>query len=211
MDAAKVLAGLKASKDSLSCWLVFASSSGSARFTFGEWTPVETTSLAMLIGIVSISVLMLGLTIVALMKYARGSPFAMVPLTQPGPFAVALPPVPVHGPIEVWIRYSVAFPFFKPLGQPTSKVFGLVLEIVADGEKLAFGHGGTHPQGLLEFEGMSHRMTLFAPGSSTTPTRYTASVLVKRMPACPRTLQGAVYVVNGTMLNGAQIYLEKKG
>lgn len=137
----------------------------------------------------------------------RTPPYAAVQLAQ-GPFALQVPPN-VVGPVEVWIRYEVAFPFSKPSGGSTDPTFGLVLELVMDGHKIALGHGGRHPRGMPELEGIMHYMTSFTPGSDTTPTRYTASVIVKKLPQCPRTITGAVHGVSGTVVESVRITLEK--
>ena len=165
---------------------------------------MDTTPLALLIGGVSVFLIIAVVTLA--IGGRRGPTIAGASLSQPGPFVFQ--PAPVQGSVKIWLRYSVSFPFERPSGQQTSRAFCLVVELVADGHKMTLGHGGRHPKDALEFEGLSHHMTSFRPGNATTPTRHTATVLVKRLPACPRLLQGAVYVGQGTILNDATITME---
>jgi len=159
---------------------------------------MATTPLALLIGGVSVFLIV---AVIVLMRVARRGPtIAAASLSQPGPFV--LQPAPVQGSVKIWLRYSVSFPFERPFGQRSSRVFCLVVDLVADGHKMRFGHGGRHPRDALEFEGTTHYMTTFSPGN------YTATVLVKRLPACPQLLQGAVHVGQGTTLNDATITME---
>ncbi|WP_437916392.1 hypothetical protein WME73_17325 [Sorangium sp. So ce302] len=114
--------------------------------------------------IAAVALLAVGLYL-AHSRLGAGKPdIASATLHGAGPFTltVAAPPA---GPVDLFIRYAVAFPFFKPSGGPTSRTFGLIVELVADGQVLTFGHGGTHPAGLLEFEGLAHYMTSFRPGN----------------------------------------------
>ena len=172
---------------------------------------MDAIDLSLLLGVASLSVLLVVVVLVQVLRYAmRGPPIATVSLNQPGPFDFPLPPAQLEGPAELWIRYSVTFPSRRVWGQKRRPAFGLVLEIAVDGQKLVFGHGGTHPDGLLDFEGTTHWMTSFSTGQPTNMGRYTASVLVKRLSTCPRTLQGVVYVGNGTMLNAAELTLVKR-
>jgi hypothetical protein len=138
-------------------------------------------------------------------RLGAGKPvIASATLHGAGPFTltVAAPPA---GSADLFIRYAVAFPFFKPSGGPTSRTFGLIVELAADGQVLTFGHGGTHPPGLLEFEGLAHYT--FRPGNAGEPTRYTASVLVKSFSSCPRALSGVVRTAEGTTLATATLTL----
>ncbi|WP_437870445.1 hypothetical protein [Sorangium sp. So ce363] len=156
--------------------------------------------------IAAVALLAVGLYL-AHSRLGAGKPdIASATLHGAGPFTltVAAPPA---GPVDLFIRYAVAFPFFKPSGGPTSRTFGLIVELVADGQVLTFGHGGTHPAGLLEFEGLAHYMTSFRPGNPGEPTRYTASVLVKSFSSCPRTLSGVVRTAEGTTLATATLTL----
>lgn len=149
-----------------------------------------------------------GLLVVLVFRGAGRRTVAGLSFTQPGPFFLALPTVG-DGPAELWLRYTVEFPYQKPFGGQVSKVFCLVLELELDGKTIVFGHGGRAPQGLLEFEGLVHYATRFSPGSPTTNTSYQASVLVKRLPKCPPKLQGSLRAENGTTLTQAQLTLRR--
>lgn len=147
-------------------------------------------------------------TAIVLVRFAnRSPPIASASVAPTGRFGLQLPPV--QGPVEVWIRYTVTFPFHKPFGLETSKTFCLVLDLAADGQRMVFGHGGRHPAGLLEVEGIAQYMTSFSPGSESRPSRYTATTMVKRLSHCPRLLEGMVQTDHGTVLVDAQIHVEK--
>jgi hypothetical protein len=115
----------------------------------------------------------------------------------------------VTGPVELWVRFSVAFPYLKPSGHPMDRTFGLVVDLTIDGGRQVFGHGGRHPQGLREFEGVVHYMTNLTPGSAASPTRFTATTMIKALPACPRTLGGTITTTSGTALVEAHVLLER--
>jgi hypothetical protein len=146
--------------------------------------------------------------IIALARTSQPPAIAVAPLlTQPGPFAFAVPLV--QGGVEVWIRYAVAFPYSPQPGAQPHRYFCLVLELLVDGQRLVLGHGGTHPPDTENFEGLIHHDMSWSPGSETTPSRYSATVLVKRFPVCPRSLSGVLHVAKGTMLQHAQVSLSK--
>jgi hypothetical protein len=145
----------------------------------------------------------LGFVALKLLSAAKRTTVAGVTLTRPGAFSLAVPAV--TGPAEMWIRYAVDFPFERPFGAQTSRTFCLVLDLVVDGERMRFGHGGRTPPDLLEFEGLAQYMTKFSPGTPTTNTSYKATVLVKRLPSCPRLVEGTLYDGNGTRLVHAQL------
>lgn len=137
--------------------------------------------------------------------YSR-KPLASVSLDQPGPFTLAVPPT--TGPVEIWIRYSVAFPYYGPFGR---EPFALVVELVADGHREVRACGTRKPEDVPRFDGgvtrlwMSHSL-----GSPTTMGHSIATRLVRRLPSCPRTLHGSVSVSSGSTLHSAVITLKQR-
>lgn len=126
-----------------------------------------------------------------------------VTLSAPGAFALELPSS--TRPIEIAIRFGVAFPYFKPPGLPVQRRFGLVVELELDGERLVFGKGGDHPASARDFEGLVESMTIWAPGSDVGPSRYTATQTICRRPSAPRVVRGTIHVAPGTTLEHATI------
>jgi hypothetical protein len=136
----------------------------------------------------------------------RKSLIVAVPLAQAGPFILPIPPGPPAS-VEVWIRYSVSFPYAKAFGAQVSRSFTLVVDLDVDGQRTSFGAGGGASDGRAPFEGLVSYFTSWSPGGDGRPSQYSASVLVKRLPARPRTVQGAVYGEGTTTLNHAELSL----
>ena len=173
---------------------------------------MDTTTLALIIGVGLLAVLAGGVaTALAVKLTRRGTPIAGVSLRAAGPFGIALPPRAPDGPVEIWIRYAVAFPYERPLGQEASKAFCLVVDLVADGRSMVLGHGGRHPDGAEDFDGIVSHMTSFSSEGSGGMSRYRASMMVKRLPSCPRTLHGEIRVGGGTVLHEAHLTVESMG
>lgn len=157
--------------------------------------------------VVSVGCLML-VVIVVILQLQRKSLIAAVPLTHAGPFVLPIPPGPADKPVDVWIRYSVSFPYHKPFGLKVSQNFSLLVDLDVDGQRMTFAAGVRSPDGRADFEGLTSYFTNWSPGGPDgRPSQYTASVLMKRLPARPRTVQGAVYGERNTTLNHAEISL----
>ncbi len=159
-------------------------------------------SLPMLLAIAA-AVVLATLLGALLLTRRRREVLASVTLSAPGQFALELPPT--SRPIEIAIRFGVAFPYFKPPGLPVQRRFGLVVELELDGERLVFGKGGDHPASARDFEGLVESMTIWAPGSDVGPSRYTATQTICRRPGSPRVVRGTIHVAPGTTLEHATI------
>jgi hypothetical protein len=146
------------------------------------------------------------IAIVVILLLRRKSQIAAVPLTHAGAFALPIPPGPADKPVDVWIRYSVSFPYYKPFGLEVSQNFSLLVDLEIDGVRSAYAAGVRSQDGRADFEGLASYMTHWAPGGPDgRPSQYTATVLVKRLPTRPRVVQGAVYGERNTTLNHAEV------
>lgn len=136
-------------------------------------------------------------------------PLASASLDQTGPFALAVPPT--TGPVELWIRYSVAFPYRDPLRHKFREPFLLFVEMVIDGHREVLAWGGTRrPDDIPHFDGFTRHWMYHSRPAPTKMGHSIATVLVKRLPSCPRTLHGTVSVSSGSILHSAVITLKQR-